>query len=254
MARPKKPQEITIPDSIYCLQPIKEVNGKKFYRDNPFITPSNFSIEVRKDLTIVGGGLEIKDEKGTDIEVQTGIIGKIQHVDKEQFIKLYISHLALFFRLSKTAQNALFPVTYTIQKEAQNQAHIFLPYSRAKEIYENFHNVFEKVPSKQSFSLGMKTLIKVGFLAAHYYGDSWYWFNPNFCFNGDRVRFVWEYRTKRDEEKKKEKLDQYNLLNYVEYDEENFEIDFVNDEELHRKLVWKELHDFDNSIIGCENL
>lgn len=204
MARPKKQIEYTIPDSIYSLEPIKEINGRKIFKDNPFITPGNFCIQVRKDMSLIGSGLEIKDQNGE--EVKAGVIGQIRLVDKEEFLKLYTKNVGIIFDISQTAQRALIAVFATIQSEAKDIAHIFLPYHKAKDLYIELN--FNKIPSKSSFSQGIKQLIDYGFLAAHYNGESWYWFNPNLIFNGDRVKFVQEYRIKR----KTTKQEQFSLL------------------------------------------
>lgn len=196
MARPKKTSEITIPDSIYSLSPTTTIKGKPAYKDNPFILPDKFFIQVREDLSIVGGGLSIEDKEKS--EVSTGVIAKIQKVDTEQFIKLYTKNVGLLFDISPTAQRALIAVFYAVQIEAKDKAHIFLTYNVAVEYYQKIG--FQKIPSHSSFASGIRQLISMGFLAVHYWGDGWYWFNPNLIFNGDRIRFVTEYQLKRQNE------------------------------------------------------
>lgn len=197
MARPKKTSEVTIPDSIYSLSPIGTSRGKDIFQDNPFISPERFVVKVRNDLSLVAGGLSITD-KDSD-EVAVGVIGKIQLVDTEEFIKLYTRNVAVLFDLNSTAQKALISVFYAVQTQSKDQAHIFLSYSEAVKYYKELG--FQKIPSNPSFSRGILQLIKMGFLAAHYRGEGWYWFNPNLIFNGDRVRFVNEYKIKRKEER-----------------------------------------------------
>lgn len=209
MARLKKQQELTIPESIYSITPILETKkGRKVFKDNPFITSNNFVIQIRKDIALVANGISITD-KNEDI-IEAGVIGKIQYVDTEQFIKLYTRNIAILFDIAPSAQKALITVFCAVQMEAKDKAHIFLTYSKAREYYEELG--FQKIPSRSTFFSGIKILIEMGFLAAHYWGEGWYWFNPNLIFNGDRVRFITEYRLKRQTENKREITENLNLI------------------------------------------
>ena len=49
--------------------------------------------------------------------------------------------------------------------------------------------------SKQTFYRGVEELIEKGFIARHR-SAGWYFTNPAMFFNGNRARFVKEYRTK----------------------------------------------------------
>lgn len=171
------------------------------YKDNPFINASGgFCITVRQDMALVAGGLQITDESGDD--VSAGVIGKIQTVDTELFIKLYTKNVGLLFDLPSSAQKALVSVFCAVQ-DKKDSAEIYLPYHMAKEIYEKLN--IEKIPSQTTFFRGISHLIKTGFLAGNYKGEGWYWINPALLFNGDRVRFVNEYRLKRKKERLEEK-------------------------------------------------
>lgn len=189
-------KEITIPDTVTSIEPIGKRRSMDIYKDNPFITASGgFCISVRKDMTLVAGGLQIKDDTGED--VSAGVIGKIQMVDVDQFIKLYTKHVALFFDLPSYACKVLTAVFCAVQQN-KDQASIYLPYHLAKEIYEKLG--IERIPSQSTFFRGIKYLIEKDFIAGNYKGEGWYWINPAVLFNGDRVRFVNEYRIKRKEQ------------------------------------------------------
>lgn len=193
MARKPKTQQLTIPDLVPMVEPIGRRGTRDVYKDNPFVAASQgFSVTVRKDMMLVGGDLEIKDKAGSD--VVTGVIGKAQIVDTDEFVKLYTKNIGVLFDLSARGQKALIAVFCAVQQH-KDQAHIYLPYHYATEFYEKLGII--KVPSRTTFSLGMSDLIKMKFLAAHYLGEGWYWVNPAFVFNGDRIRFVNEYRLRR---------------------------------------------------------
>lgn len=197
MSTKSKTKELTIPDTSSMIKPIGKIGTRNVYKANPFISASSgFAIHVRKNLTLVAKGLEIKDQEGED--VNAGVIGKIEEVDSEEFIKLYTQNVGILFDLSSRAQKALISVFCAVQK-AKDQAHIFLPYHRAVEYYEQLN--IKKIPSRSTFSAGITDLINMDFLAAHYDGEGWYWINPNLIFNGNRIRFVTEYKLKTKEEK-----------------------------------------------------
>ena len=196
-----KKTEKTFPESISKIQPIGKNCSRNIYKDNPFIGASTgFSIHVRKNVTLVAKGLEITDKDGET--VNAGVIGKIEEVDTEEFIKLYTKNVGLLFDLSSRAQKALIAIFCAVQK-SKEQAHIFLPYHFAVEYYEKLGVI--KIPSRSTFSAGITDLINMNFLAAHYGGDGWYWINPNLIFNGNRIRFLTEYKIKIKEEIEKEK-------------------------------------------------
>lgn len=195
----KKTKEITIPDTQLSLAPIGKRGTRDIYRHNPFIIASRgFSINVRKNVAIVAGGIEITDKEGD--EVSAGLIGKITEVDTEEFVKLYTRNIGIIFDLSSRAQKALIAVFCAVQKY-RDQSHIFLPYHFACEYYEQIG--LKKIPSKSTFISGISDLIKIHFLAAHYAGEGWYWINANVIFNGNRIRFVTEYRLKQKQEENK---------------------------------------------------
>ncbi len=201
-----KKTEITLPETTSMIQPIGKSYNRDVFKANPFLCASKgFMIQVRKDVTLVAKGLEIKDTSGE--EISAGVIGQIKNVDTEEFIKLYTKNLGVLFELSSRAQKALIAVFCAVQ-QFKDQAHIFLPYHIATEFYEKLGII--KIPSRTTFSTGISDLINMSFLAAHYNGDGWYWTNPNLIFNGNRVRFVTEYRVKIKEEKEKE--DQLKLI------------------------------------------
>lgn len=199
MSRKPKTKEVTIPDTMSMIKPIGKTKSRDVYKANPFVAASQgFCIRVRKNMTLIAGGLQITDQEGED--VNAGVIGKIEEVDTEEFVKLYTKNVGVLFDLSSRAQKALVAVFCAVQS-FKDQAHIFLPYHKAVEYYEKLG--INKIPSRTTFTMGITDLIRMSFLAAHYDGEGWYWINPNLIFNGDRVRFVTEYKIKAKTENQK---------------------------------------------------
>ena len=196
----KSSRTLHIPDSVYTLDPVSVHRGRAVWADNPFIGEGAFVVPIRSDMSIVAGGLTIKDKSNEEIDVNTGLIGRVQVVDSEQFLKFYTSHMGIFFELPKAAQTVLAAVFLAVQDQAKDKAHIFLSHQVAKKYWEKLHwgePGRPSIPSRQLFSRGLAHLISARFIAPHVQGDSWYWTNPSLIFNGDRVRFVQEYRTRR---------------------------------------------------------
>ena len=187
--------EKNIPSSSLSLQPVKEIFGVPVYADNPFLEA--FGIVVKKKSSIVASGLQITDQEGE--EINCGIVGRITEVDSETFIKMYTSNLSNFFDLSSSAIKVLVILLKEIQEYSKDRAEVYISYDQVKIYCQNEN----KKLSQPTFSRGIKELINNKFIAKSIKGSGWYWINPSIIFNGDRVRFVNEYRIKRKEEKLK---------------------------------------------------
>lgn len=221
MARPKKAKEVTIPDSVFSLEPIKKNKcGTAVYKDNPFITPDKFCVPVKDKYEILAGNLELTD-KETEDSLGLGVVSKVKRVDTDQFVKLYSANIAQLFDLPGTAQRVMIAVILAMQDQAKDKSEIFLSYQASLEYYKSIN--YDKIPSMRIFSRGINILIEEKFLAAHWLGKGWYWINPNLIFNGSRVVFAEVYIDKRREERQHEHRKIFNSQNTSkEFDEEEF--------------------------------
>ncbi len=189
-----KTREITIPSSIKSLKPVSKKHGKDVFLDNPFI--ESFSVEIRKKSITVAAGLSIADKENN--EVKAGAVAMFQEVDTEEFLKIYTQNIKTLFDLSSTAQKILMPLMLEIQKNAKNVAHIYFSLTDAQH---NCEQLGLKPVSQPTYNRGINELIEREFIAINAKGSNWYWINPNILFNGDRIRFIQDYRIKRKEEK-----------------------------------------------------
>jgi len=183
--------ELTIKDGMNTN--VVRKYGRDRYTDNPFI--DNFSVTVKKRTLTVAKGLQITDQEQKD--VSAGTVGMYKLVDTEEFVKVYTQNIRFFFDLSHTAQNVLMPLMLEIQKSAKDVAHIYFSYDDA---IENCKILEIKHMSRVTFNRGINELIKSDFIAPAAKGNNWWWLNPNLVFNGDRIKFVKEYKLIRDEE------------------------------------------------------
>ena len=200
-----KTKEITVASSLKSLKPIGQRHGKDIFLDNPFI--ECFSVEVRKKSVTVAAGLSISDKDNN--EIKAGAVSMFQEVDTEEFLKIYTQNVKTLFELSTTAQKVLMPLMMEIQKTAKNVAHVYLSHGDVKK---NCKALGLSVISQPTFSRGIAELIDRDFLAVNAKGPNWYWINPNILFNGDRVRFIQDYKIKRKEEKYEELPEQLKLF------------------------------------------
>lgn len=69
--------------------------------------------------------------------------------------------------------------------------------------------------SEATFNRGMKELVEKGFVAATP-SVGWYWINPDYLWNGDRLAFVKEYRKAPSPGAKKEALRDPNTIDLVD--------------------------------------
>lgn len=141
------------------------------------------------------------------LDMQTGEIdpAKIQIIkqvrsDKEQFVKLYTTHLKAFFELSTTAYKVLHYVLYEIQNNAINKDQVLLSLLKA----QNFFTEQGSKISSATFYRAMKELVEKLFLAETEQG-SVYFINPKLFFNGDRVEFITKFTID-----KKQTIEKYN--------------------------------------------
>ena len=160
------------------------------YRQNPFIDD-----QLLNQLAGKKNVYYTQMTQSSLLDMQTGEIdpAKIQIVkqvrsDKEQFVKIYTTHLKAFFELSTTAYKVLHYILYEIQNNAINHDQVLLSLLKAQHF---FTEQGSKI-SSATFYRAMKELVEKLFLAETEQG-SVYFINPKLFFNGDRVEFITKF-------------------------------------------------------------
>jgi len=167
----------------------KSRRGNNLYSINPFLT--DFTIRVKKrHLTIAKGQHVVIDPDGN--EVAEAAIVQIHEVDNAEFIKIYTLNMKSFFDLSKTASRVLAVLFRTMQKGCIGKDQIYFAYKEANLVHQELTEGEEL--SKTIYMRGINELMKKEFIAESPRGVGIYYLNPNLIFNGDRLRFVTEYR------------------------------------------------------------
>lgn len=167
----------------------KSKRGNALYATNPFL--SQFECEVNEKKMTVARGANVVDSDNNIVAPAT--YAQIHQVDSEEFIKLYTKNMKVFFDLNKPAVKLLGCLFHALQKTAINKDEVFLNHKKAEEIHEELTN--GDPLTRATYNRGVKELIRKEFIAESPTGPGFFYINPNLVFNGDRVRFVKEYRT-----------------------------------------------------------
>lgn len=161
------------------------------YKDNPFV--EDMVVPIRdKQVKMSRMG---KDDNVNVVNADTGErmgthVTAYKKVDSAQFIKLFTQNVALTFDLKSAGIKALTVVMWVLQSKAIQRDLIPLD----KLVLDDFvaaHNDREK-PLKMSQPTlwrGLAELETAKIIAKHV-RQGWYYINPNFVFNGDRVAFT----------------------------------------------------------------
>jgi hypothetical protein len=159
--------------------------GVMLYEENPFIVDAavNSKPGVKRISNTHGDKMMIVNE-GTGEVVAGAGFWQIQEVDRTQFVKLYVNGVRAFKELSGAGTKVFELMYLEIQKQIGKD-----------KIYLTFRGIDQDVTpiSETSYQRGLKELISKGFLAPCVL-QGWYFINPDYVFNGDRLAFVKEFR------------------------------------------------------------
>ena len=175
------------------------------YKKNPFI--ENMLIPVKgKQVQIskLGKDDNILVNQSTG-EIQGTHLTTYKKVDGEQFIKLFTANIALTFDLSAAGIKTFNVLLWVVQNEAISKDVVVLDQMMLDDFLSN-----QERPLKLSiatFKRGLNELEKAQIIAKTM-RKSFYYINPNFVFNGDRVAFTTliEKKKKGDENQQELKL------------------------------------------------
>lgn len=132
-------------------------------------------------------------------EIQTQIAGfwESEEVDSAKFVKLFVNGVKALAELSN-AGTRVFELLYIEMQSNIGKDQVYLSYTGLDKN--------EKAISRSTFSRGLAELIDKKFIASMP-AIGWYWVNPDFIWNGDRLAFVKEYRKASSRPKAAEQID-----------------------------------------------
>lgn len=159
--------------------------GVELFKENPFVSVAIVSQKTRRVTSKRGDMMLVNREDG---EIQSSIAGfwQAEEVDSTKFIKLFVNGVKALAELTN-AGTKVFEMLYIEMQSNIGKDRVYLSYSGIDGL--------EKTFSRTTFSRGIAELIEKKFIAATPM-VSWYWVNPDFIWNGDRLAFVKEYRLK----------------------------------------------------------
>lgn len=162
--------------------------GVALYEESPFV-PSVKS--KTKRISNKRGDMMLVSHDG---EIKAPIAGfwEAEEVDSTKFIKLFVNGVKALAELSN-AGTRIFELLYIEMQSNIGNDQIYLSYTGLDK--------HEKSISRSTFSRGLSELIDKKFIAPMP-KVGWYWVNPDFIWNGDRLAFVKEYRRKSTNTKK----------------------------------------------------
>lgn len=156
--------------------------GVVLHTENPFMAGANVATRTRRVTNKRGDMMLVS--RGTG-EVHSNIAGfwESEEVDSTKFLKLFVNGVRALAELSNPGAR-VFELLYI---EMQNNV-------GKDQVYLSFTGIEEETKiSRATFKRGMAELIDKKFLAAMP-AVGWYWVNPDFIWNGDRLAFVKEYK------------------------------------------------------------
>ena len=156
------------------------------YTENPFL--ENMTIPVKGQsvrLSILGKDDDILINQGTG-EVHSTHVTTYKKVDTDQFVKLFTANIGLTFNLNSAGIKAFNVLLWAVQHKALGKDMIPLD----SYLREEFLNAKKEIKlSQATLKRGVLQLEKNSIIARAL-RQGWYYINPNFCFNGNRIAFT----------------------------------------------------------------
>ncbi|MFK3741646.1 replication/maintenance protein RepL [Massilia sp. TN1-12] len=165
------------------------MSGERF-KTNPFLEGMIIPIKGKQvRLSKLGRDDNVLINQSTG-EVHGTHVTTYKPVDSEQFVKLFTANVAMTFDLQSAGIKALTVVIWTLQNHAMAKDEIALDQIVLDDFLEAHQD--RKPPMSLSIATlkrGIAELEKAQIIAKTV-RKGWYFINPNFIFNGDRIAFT----------------------------------------------------------------
>lgn len=123
-------------------------------------------------------------------EIHGTHVTTFKRVDSEQFIKIFTANIGLVFDLKPAGIKALTILIWVMQEKALSKDLVALDSYVLQDFLENQEQSERPLKlSSSTFSRGIKELEDANIIAKHI-RPGFYYINPNFIFNGDRIAFT----------------------------------------------------------------
>lgn len=161
------------------------------YKTNPFLEGMIVPVKGRQvRLARLGREDNVVLVNQSTGEVHGTHVTTYKKVDGEQFVKVFTANIALTFDLSAAGIKALTVVIWMIQQHALAKDEIALDQIVLADFLEAHAN--REPPVKLSVATLKRgiTELEGAKIIAKTVRKGWYFTNPNFIFNGDRIAFT----------------------------------------------------------------
>lgn len=160
------------------------------HKTNPFLEDMLIPMKGKQiRLTRIGKDDNVLINQGTG-EVLGTHVTTYKKVDGAQFIKLFTANVSMAFDLNSPGIKAFTLLMWSIQHRALSKDEVPLDAIVMHEFIEA--NSKKESPlrlSTATFMRGLAELVKAQIIAKTM-RQGWYFINPNFIFNGDRIAFT----------------------------------------------------------------
>lgn len=166
--------------------------GVALFEKNPFL----LDIKTKtKRITNRKGDMMLVNSNTGEVQSQIAGFWEAEEVDSTRFVKLFVKGVKALTELTG-AGTKVFEVLYLRVQENIGKDQVFMAFAAVDQTLTEM--------SESTYSRGMKELIEKGFIAATPV-QGWFWLNPSFVWNGDRLAFVKTYTKKKNDSDKSER-------------------------------------------------
>lgn len=170
------------------IQQYSRKRGIPLFQENPFVDPVEIPIGKRH-VTVAGGQHVTKDGES----ITHSGIHVVKEVDSEEFVKIYTRNMKAIFDLTRSELRIVQYLLSELQK-TPNADQVHLHWFSAEKFFSeqdiNMH--------RTTFQRSLIALLEKSFIAESTHPGA-YWINPFLFFNGDRMRYIYEYRKQTKE-------------------------------------------------------
>lgn len=160
------------------------------YETNPFW--DGMKIQTRMKRTGVKGDQKVVVDLKTGMYEGMTEVSKVYEVDSEQFIKVFVLTMMVFFEVENSGRKVL---EYAMMQAAKtpNSDSVYLQWQDCQRYHLTSRGNINGV-SRSAFYRGIAELAAKGIIGLVAAKPNYWWFNPSIFFNGDRVAFRTEMR------------------------------------------------------------
>lgn len=160
------------------------------FEENPFLEGVGYNQKRRTEVIYDGRQAIINSDTGEVLEDHLAV-ARVRHIDTDQFVKVYLANLHLFFDLGKPAQRVAEFVLHQIGHRAIGRGEVLLTFGDYQRYFKD-----RQGNTRTTWQRGLAELAGKNLIAKSHTSNVW-WINPAVAFNGDRARFITEIRRKK---------------------------------------------------------